>query len=187
VLALIPLAAMAALRINNDLPRGVAAGAARLGGGVGVAVLIAAMVERLAVRRPAWCWARSLPAGAARRVGEDAILLGAPCLVPLAITGWLDLIAALAVAMCVPALALRGAGALRRSMESRTGPATRVLAEAALLACWVALVPWLALAALAAVPFAWRAAAAEDRGQRVSRWEERHHSTAGDPLSWSAR
>jgi hypothetical protein len=178
---------MAVLRVNNDVPPGVAAGAARLGGGVGVAVLIAAMVERLAVRRPAWCWARSLPAGAAQRIGEDAILLAAPCLVPLAITGWLDPIAALTVAMCVPALALRGAGALRRSMESRMGPATPVLAEAALLACWVALVPWLALAALAALPLAWRAAAAEDRRQKVSRWEERHHSMTGDPHSWSAR
>ena len=115
------------------------------------------------------------------------MLLAVPCIVPLAITAWLDVSTALAVMMCVPAVALRGAGATRRSLESKTGPATRLLAEAALLACWVALLPWLALVAVAVAPLAWHAAAEEDRRQKVSSWEERHHRAAGDPLSWSTR
>ena len=100
---------------------------------------------------------------------------------------WMDPPAALAVAVCVPLLALRGAGALRRPMNTKMGPAAPALAEAALLACYVALVPSLAVVALAAVPFAWRAAATVDRRQKVSRWEERHHQTSGDPMSWSGR
>jgi hypothetical protein len=187
-LSLLPLAAMAALRINNDdLTPAVAAGAARLGGGLAVALVIGKLVERLSVRRPAWGWARSLPAGAVRRIDEDAVLLAVPCLVPLAVTARMDPVAALVVAACVPFAALRGVAGLRRSIETRMGPSARVLAETALLACWVALIPWLALAALAASPLARRAAAEEDRSQRVSQWEERHHETAGDPLSWSAR
>ena len=52
---------------------------------------------------------------------------------------------------------------------------------------WVAVLPWLALLALAATPLAWRAAAARDRRQKVSRWDELHHRVLGDPLSWTAR
>jgi hypothetical protein len=178
---------MTLLCVNNDLAPGVAAGAARLGGGVGVVLVLAALVERLAVRRPIWPWARSLPVGSMRRVAEDAILLAVPCLVPIVATAWLDLAAALTTAACLPSLALRAAGALHGSTHSRTGEAAVFLGEGALLASWVAVLPWLGALALAATPLAWRAAAALDRRQKASRWDERHHRVAGDPLSWSAR
>jgi hypothetical protein len=188
LLSLLPLAAMAAFRINNeDLSAGVAAGAARFGGGLAVAILVNGLVERLAVRRPAWSWSRSLPAGAARRIDEDAMLLGAPCLLPLAIAAWMDPLAAASIVACLPTLALRGAGAVRGSTETKMGPAARPLVEAGLVACWVALLPWLGLAVLAAAPLARRAAIEADRHQKVSLWEERRHATDADPMSWSAR
>ncbi len=121
LLALLPVGAMTLLRLNNDLAPGVAAGAARLGGGLGVAFLLASLAERLAERRPVWPWARSLPAGARRRVAEDAATLAFPCLVPLLATAWLDPLAALTVAACVPLLAFRAAGALRGNAPATHG------------------------------------------------------------------
>ena len=187
LLSLLPVAAMTALRVNNDLAPAVAAGAARLGGGLGVVFLLASLVERLAARRPVWPWARSLPASSSRRAGEDAALLALACGVPLAATALLDLAAAATVAACAPALALTAAGALRPARPTASGLATPFLGAGALLAAWVAVLPWLALGAVAAAPFAWRHAAARDRAQKVGRWDERHHRAVGDPLSWSAR
>ena len=185
--ALLPVGAMTLLRINNDLAPAVAAGAARFGGGLGVAFLLAGLVERLAARRPVWPWSRSLPIGSMRRVAGDARLLAVACLVPLVVTACLDPVAALTVAACVPLLAFRAAGAVRSGTRPRTGAGTIVLAEAAFLTGWVAVLPWLAVPALAAAPLAARAAAARDRRQKVSRWDELHHRVIGDPLSWSAR
>jgi hypothetical protein len=187
LLSLLPLGAMTALRVNNDLAPAVAAGAARLGGGLGVVFLLAGLLERLAVRRPVWPWARSLPAASARRVGEDAMLMALPCGLPLAACALLDAGAAVAVAACLPTLALSAAGALRRGRPATSGLATPFLGAGALLAAWVAVLPWLALAALAAAPLGLRWAAARDRGQKVSQWDELHHRAVGDPLSWGAR
>jgi hypothetical protein len=110
--ALVPLAAMAALRLNNDLSPEVARGAARFGGGFGALLLLAGLADRLALRRPVWAWARSLPCSASRRVRDDALLLGACCVVPVAATAALDGTAALQVAGCLPLLAFHAASAL---------------------------------------------------------------------------
>jgi hypothetical protein len=188
LVALLPIAAMTAFRLNNtELAPGVAAGAARLGGGLGAVVVAAGLVGRLFVRRPAWPWSRSLPWSAAVRVDADAVLVAAFCLVPVCATAAMDAAAALAVAASVPALAFRAAGALRWDADTKAGPSGRILAEGALVACWVALVPWLAVAVLAAAPLARKAAVGDDRRQKVSRWQELHHAAAGDPLSWSSR
>jgi len=187
LLSLLPVAAMTALRVNNELAPAVAAGAARFGAGLGVVFLLAGLVERLAVRRPVWPWARSLPVSSKRRVAEDALLLALPCGLPLAAGALLDGGAALTVAACLPALALLAAGALRRSRPATSGLATPFLGAGALLAAWVAILPWLALAALAAAPLALRWAASRERAQKVSHWDELHHRAVGDPLSWGAR
>jgi hypothetical protein len=178
---------MAALRINNDLAPAVARGAARFGGGLAVVFLLAGLSERLAVRRPVWAWARSLPSSAARRVGEDALLLGACGLVLVAVTAALDAVAALQIAGGLPALAFYSAGALHPRDERPRSVAGLVLAAGSFVAAGITLLPWLSLAALAAAPLLARAAAARDRRHKVSLWQERHHRTAGDPLSWSAR
>ncbi|HXK08744.1 MAG TPA: hypothetical protein VMT70_03780 [Vicinamibacteria bacterium] len=187
LLALMPVGAMTLLRLNNDLSPSVASAAARLGGGLGVVILLAALSGRLASCRPVWPWARSLPVGSRRRVAEDAVVLAVPCLVPLAATAALDPPAALAVLACLPFLAFRAAGALRGAAPGRAETPAVFAAAGALLVAWVAVLPWLALAALAIAPLAFRSAAERDRLQKVGRWEALHHRSVGDPLSWSAR
>jgi hypothetical protein len=187
VVALLPLAAMAFLRANNDLEPAVAAGAARLGGALGVVVLLTRLAERLAIRRPPWPWARSLPVGARTRTGEDASSLACVALVPVVATAALDPVAAATVATCLPYLSLRAAAALRPRRRARAGADPFFLVEGALLAGGIALLPWLALGSVALAPLAWRAAAERDRRLQVSRWDERQHQAVGDPLSWSPR
>jgi len=183
--SLLPIGAMVLFLVNNDLTGRASSGAVRFGGGVAVVLMLSGLAEHLAVRRPVWPWERSLPAGSGRRITEDALILGAACLVPLAFAFVLDPLAALTVAAALPLLALRAAGSIRRAPGRRTGAAGEVLAEGLLLAAFVALLPWLALLALAMVPLAFRLAAARERRRKVSHWDETHHRTAGDPLSWS--
>jgi hypothetical protein len=181
----LPLGATALFLANNELAPADAALAARLGGAAGVVVLLAGLAEALAVRRPAWPWARSLPWSAARRVGADAVLLAAPAVPLIAGFAFLSPLPALAAGALLPALALRAAGAIRRAPERRAGASGEILAEGLLAAGAVALLPWLGLAALAAVPLAWRAAAERERRQKVSRWLALHYLAAGDPQAWS--
>ena len=115
------------------------------------------------------------------------LLLASWCLVPLALTAALDIVAALQVAACLPALSLHAAGALHPRDARQRSAAGEVLALGAFVASALALLPWFWLPALVAAPLAARAAARRDRARKVSRWLERHHDTAGDPLSWSAR
>ncbi|HKV06565.1 MAG TPA: hypothetical protein VJ725_00410, partial [Thermoanaerobaculia bacterium] len=159
-----------------------------LGGGWAAVLLLAQMAETLAVRRPAWPWARSLPGSARRRVGFDAALLALHTLPLFALGIWLAPTpwVLLAPAAIVPFLALRAAGAMRRAPERRTGASGEIVAEGLFLGALVALLPWTALLALPAIPWAWRAAAERDRAQKVSRWLELHHLAAGDSQSWSA-
>ena len=93
--------------------------------------------------------------------------------------------AAFWLTLCLPALAWRAAGLTRRSLDARTGPALRLVGEATIGACWIAVLPWLALVVAAVTVFVRAQAARADREQRVSRWDERHHDSAGDPAAWS--
>jgi hypothetical protein len=113
------------------------------------------------------------------------VLLGVPALPLIAVAARIDAAALVALAL-LPLLALRTAGAVRRAPERRTGAAGEVFFEGSLLAALVALLPWTSMLALAAVPWAIRAAAERERRQKVSRWLELHHLAAGDPQSWSA-
>lgn len=186
MLGLLPLGAAFLFVANNELaPRHVRL-AALLGGAGAVVLLFADLGEALGVRRPAWPWARSLPWSADRRVQADALLLAAHALPLLLVTAKIDLVAAVAVLAAVPWLAARAAGAVRRAPERRTGASGEILIEGFLLAAALALLPWLSLLALAATPWALRAAAERERAQKVSRWLELHHLAVGDPQSWSA-
>lgn len=185
LLGLLPVGAAFAFVTNNALaPEHVRLGA-RFGAGLAVVLLLAQIAESLAVRRPAWPWSRSLPWSASQRVVSDAAFLGLHAL-PLVALAALVHPAALAALGFLPLLAVRAAGAMRRAPERRTGAAGEVLLEGSLLSALVALLPWTALLALAALPWAVRAAAERDRRQKVSRWLELHHLAVGDPQSWSA-
>lgn len=184
--AALPIGAMLLFRANNELDASVAAGAVRLGGGIAVTALLAALAEPMAVRRPAWPWARSLPWSARGRVAHDVAMLFGTCLPLLVTAAWVEPSSLPPLCGLTGLLAIRAAGALRRAPERRTGAAGEVLAEGAFLAAWVALVPLLAWLLAGLIPVALRLAAERERSQRVSRWLALHHQAAGDPLSWSA-
>lgn len=185
-LGLLPLGAAFLFVTNNELaPRHVRL-AALLGGAGAVVFLLADLGEALGVRRPAWPWVRSLPWSADRRVRADAAFLAAHALPLLALTAKIDLLAGVAVLAVTPWLVARAAGAVRRAPERRTGASGEILLEGFLLSAALALLPWLAVLALAGPPWALRAAAERERAQKVSRWLELHHLAVGDPQSWSA-
>lgn len=186
VVTLLPLGAAALFLRNNELAPEHAHLAVRLGGGIGIVLLLADLGEALAVRRPAWPWPRSLPWSARRRAAFDAAFLGGHALAAVAVAAVLAPVAALALLALLPPLAARAAGAVRRAPERRTGASGEILVEGLLAAAAVALLPWLALALLAVTPAALAAAAERERGQKVSRWLELHHLAVGDPQSWSA-
>jgi hypothetical protein len=181
----LPLIATLFFRANNTLDPGVAVGAVRLGGGLSMAILLAALAEPLAVRRPAWPWARSLPWSALARVRGDALMFAVAAVPLLALVALIEVKALLPLSGLTALLTARAAGAVRRAAERRTGAAGEVLAEGAFVAAWIALVPELALVAVVLVPPALRAASEREKAQRVSRWLELHHQAAGDSLSWS--
>lgn len=181
----LPLAAGALFVRNNVLPDHLAGVGARLGGALGATFALAGCADALATRRPSWPWARSLPWAARRRVVGDAGLLGALGAPIIVGTAAIDLGAAAAVAALLPLLALRAAAAMRRGGDSRTPASGPVLVEGAFASGLVALVPWLAIAALAALPFALRLAIERERALKVTRWSAVHHIAAGDTLSWT--
>ncbi len=187
-LAILPLAAAAFFLHNNPPPLVSSrdqAVAARLGGGLACVLLLCRLAGLLAALRPAWPWARTLPWPSRRRVLDDAGFFGTLCL-PLAGAAACLQPAVLAPLLAtLPFLALRAAAALRRSPGGNVGPAGVVLMEGLLVAGALALLPWLALAFLAAAPWAARDGAARERRLKVSRWMERHHLATGDPASWS--
>ncbi|HVT17315.1 MAG TPA: hypothetical protein VHQ90_14195 [Thermoanaerobaculia bacterium] len=190
--ALLPLAMGWAFVAHNELPPLHQARGALLAGSLALALLFAALGDSLAVLRPAWPWARSLPWSAARRVRGDALLLGAHALPLVLATAVLapwtreTAAAVLAVLALVPPLAVRTAGAVRRAPERRSGASGEILLEAGLAALLAALLPWTAALALLATPWLFRVAARRERRQKVSRWLELHSLAVGDPQSWSA-
>jgi hypothetical protein len=182
---MIPLAAGALFVTNNVLPDHLAGVGARLGGALGATWALAGCADALATRRPSWPWARSLPWAARRRVIGDAAILGALSAPIVVGTAALDLRAAVALAGLLPLLALRAAAAMRRGRDSRSPASGPVLVEGAFASGLVALVPWLAIAALASLPFALRSAIERERALKVTRWSAVHHVAAGDTLSWT--
>jgi hypothetical protein len=187
-LAILPLAA-AAFFLHNNLPPLVTsrdqAVAARLGGGAACVLLLCRLAGLLAALRPAWPWARTLPWPSRRRVLDDAGFLATLCLPLAAAAACLQPAVLAPLVATLPFLALRAAAALRRPPGGNVGPAGVILMEGLLVAGALALLPWLALAFLAAAPWAARDGAARERRLKVSRWMERHHLAAGDPASWS--
>ncbi len=170
---------------NNGLAPEHARLGVRLGAGCAVVFLLSQMGESLAVRRPAWPWSRSLPWSATRRVLSDSLFLGIHALPLVLLTAWINPAALVALAV-VPVLAVLASGAVRRAPERRTGASGEIFGAGMFLSALIALLPWTALLALMATPWAVRAAAERERRQKVSRWLELHHLAAGDPQSWSA-
>ena len=169
---------------NNELRGALASGVARFGGAMAGVACISWISESLAVRRPVWPLARSFPWSAARRVGEDALLMGLQALPLILLLAIQDSHAALSVVSLCPFLAFRAAAHLRRIPERRAGTAIFV-AEGFCAAAILALLPWSAPFWFAAALAAFHVARETERRQKVTRWTDLHHAAAGDTLSWS--
>ena len=153
-----------------------------------MAVYIGLAAHALAARRPSWPWLRSLPLSSAARISSDALFLGLNAL-PLA--SGLALLGRQAweVAFLAGPLAwfaLRGAGAIREAGDRPFGVLGQVFIEGAIISLSIAVLPWISWLLVVAAPVAFLFARSAERRFKPTLWAERHHLSAGDPLSWSA-
>lgn len=192
ILAFIPAAIVLGASLlflkNNDLHEGPAFALSLFGLALSLTASIGTAANILAARRPAWPWLRSLPRSAAGRVRDDALflaLLACPIGVGL---GLLGRPAREAIYLLGPLawLAIRGAGAMREAGDRPFGVLGQVGVEGTILSLVLALLPWASFLLAAAAPAALLLARNAERRLKPTRWSERHHSNAGDPLSWSA-
>jgi len=171
---------------NNVMDQALARAAVRFGGGLSLAMACGYLAAKLALRRPPWPWARSLPWSAARRACQDAeflFLAMVPALIPI---GLLSPQALGPLCAALPALTLHAAASMRSRDSSRGGVARKILIESSLGVILISLIPWSAGLLLAATPIFFGLAARAERLQKVSRWDELRHLAAGDPLAWSS-
>jgi len=173
---------------NNDLEARPAFTVSLAGLVLGLAVFIAVAADTLASRRPAWPWLRSLPRSAAARVWDDARLLASLALPLAAGLALFGRPAREAVYLAGPLvwLAIRGAAAMRQAGDRPFGAFGQVAGEGVVLALALALLPPASFALAAAAPAAFLLARDAERRFKPTLWVERHHSSAGDPLSWSS-
>ena len=180
----LPVLAAILFAVNNVLEGPFKAGTFRLGFGFGLSLLLSLLAEPLAVRRPPWPWARSLPWSSGGRVLGDALCLACHTLPFLAVVAMIHAGAAATASSLVPLLSLRASGSMRQAREKRLG-VMALFVEGCFCSALLALVPWTAVGWLTAAPLAYRRACAAERGLKVTRWFEAHHQAAGDTLGGS--
>ncbi len=73
---------------NNPMPGPLLSATVRFGGSFAVALFMTVLAQQLAVRRPVWPWARSLPYSSGRRILSDALILGLPAVPLLALASF---------------------------------------------------------------------------------------------------
>ena len=182
--ALAALGATALFASNNPMPGPLLSATVRFGGAFAGALFMAILAQQLAVRRPVWPWARSLPHSSGQRILSDALILCLAAVPLLVCASLVDITGALTSLSAMPLLSVRAAGHMRRLPERKTGSSV-VLVEGFAIAAALALFSWSSLVWLAGVPAAFGAARRLETRQKVTRWLELHHTAAGDPMSWS--
>jgi len=182
LISCLPLAAVFLFLANNTLPQRIAVAAVQASGIVALGFLYHGLARRLTLLRPAWPWFRSLPASSARRIFTDFVFLSLHSSVVLILAALLRVQSLAPILVLAPLLALVAAGSMRNN-EKSAGAETVFIAFSA--AALTALLPWTTLLFLAAIPFAYVRARRTDARQKVSRWLEFQHMTAGDTISWS--
>ncbi|MGE0554718.1 MAG: hypothetical protein AB7R55_14920 [Gemmatimonadales bacterium] len=187
-LAAVPLLGAAlAYRMNNELTAREAGFGTRLALLATLACGIAMLGDALVARRRPWPWARSLPWSAARRVLDDALVLGVAALPPILLANLLDWRVALVGLAALPLLLLIALGALPGARGRLLGVSGMLSWRSGLVVGGLAFAPWLALAAAGLAPLAFRIAARAERRAVVTGWEPLHHAAAGDSELGSAR
>ncbi len=170
-------------RVNNELSRAEAAGALRGCALMGATFLLAALADRLIVRRPPWPWARSLPVGSRRRILDDALVLGTASLIPLVITVLEDWRSGLFVLGAMPLLIVQTTGAIRRGTGRMTRAAGETILAGIVMTFTLTVWPSTVMLCLVLLPFAFAAAERADQWLAGTAWSELHHSAAGDSLA----
>jgi hypothetical protein len=161
--------AIAALFVaNNALEARELRIGATFAGGLAMTSTLGTLVTALIARRPPWAWSRSLPVGSRRRVLDDALLLGLHALPAPGAIALIDPMSACVLACALPLLALRASAAIRSSASSGTATAS-FLGEGAAVSGVLALVPWIAVAALMLTPAALFAARLRDQRLAMTR------------------
>ncbi len=187
LVSMIVLAALVPFLKNNSFSPAVASAALRAVSSLSLAAFFALLSHFLALRRPIWPWARSLPWSSRRKILLDSLflfLLASPLFI---FVGQREPASGLAVACLSLLLALRASAAIREARASRLGPFGKVLGEGMILSLFLGLVSWSWVLILISTPGALILAERADRDEKAGCFEERHHLSAGDSLSWSDR
>ena len=155
------------------------------GGTLSIAVFCAFAANLLAVRRPPWPWARSLPWSANHRIQTDTILISLLTIPIFALILLIKSQAIWPVAVSLPPLAVLAALMVRTAFIYQMGALGRTFIFGTVASVLVCLIPAMSFIFLASIPVLLRYATSEEKNQKVSRWLEIHHLAAGDSLSWS--
>ncbi|MGB6341063.1 MAG: hypothetical protein WBF32_14935, partial [Candidatus Aminicenantaceae bacterium] len=150
-----------------------------------VAMFCAFIANSLAVRRPPWPWARSLPWSAKQRITTDALLIGLSAIPILFLVMLIKIQAIWPVVVCFPPLVFFASLTVRRAFEYQLGAVWQTLIVGTTASVMICLVPLISVVFLAMTPLLMKYGAEQEKQQKVSRWLEMHHLTAGDSLSWS--
>ena len=183
--ALIVPGAAAVFISNNRLEPNSAFRAGLFGAVLALGLFMAELSRRLMLKRPPWAWARSLPWSSGKRILLDAGLAAIFASPLLALSAHFGLRILFLAACCLPWLSLRAVGSLRTASANRWSVRVRSGTESLLTALALALEPRAAFLLLGAAPLAFLSAAAKDREQKVSLWNELHQLSDGDALSGS--
>jgi hypothetical protein len=169
---------------NNAPPANLANGALRLGGSLSLALFLSRLAHKLATRRPAWHFARSLPWSSASRILADCAFMGLLTVPLFIIIAALDRYAVPVALSALPFLSMRASGYIRTIPEHRVH-AGLFLLEGFVVSASLALLPWTSLIWLLSAGPAFLSARQRERHQKVSRWQELHFTAEGDTLTWS--
>lgn len=170
---------------NNTLTPHQTFRAVIFGGTLSASIFCAFIANTLAVRRPPWPWARSLPWSAKQRITSDASLIALSAIPILFLVVHLKIQAIWPVAICIPPLAFFASLSVRQAFENQLGAVWQILIIGTTASVLVCLIPLISLAFLAMTPLLIKYGAEQEKQQKVSRWLEMHHLAAGDSLSWS--
>jgi hypothetical protein len=187
LVALFPLGAARLFALNNNPAPALSDAMGRFGGAMSLVTFSALFSHLLALRRPPWPWARSLPWSARQKILLDSLFIGLHSLPLLVLTTMMSPPAVWPLVIGYPSLALWAALSVRHTSSSRLGALGRIFTAGTLAALLLGLLPWASFFVLSLTPFILIQGIDVEKRQKVSRWLELHHLAAGDSLSWSGQ
>lgn len=170
---------------NNDPAPLLSEQMIRFGGSLGLVLFLSLSANMLASRRPPWPWIRSFPWSAKTRILWDSCFIGVHAIPILVLVGLMSARSMLPLLLSLPFLAAYASYSIRKAPESATGASGKILLLGALGSLLLCLIPWSSLFFMILTPMNLNWGAKADKHQKVSRWLELHHLSAGDSLSWS--